>query len=73
MAAELANGGELIKYVQLADAPGRGEPGSGSLDWVERLGILRTSGYDGPIGLEYYPQSPSAESVRRIAELAAAA
>ena len=29
MAAELANAGDLIKYVQLADAPGRGEPGTG--------------------------------------------
>ena len=30
MAAELANAGSIIKYVQLADAPGRGEPGTGS-------------------------------------------
>ncbi|BDZ44460.1 hypothetical protein GCM10025866_03690 [Naasia aerilata] len=73
MQAELAGGGDLIKYVQLADAPGRGEPGTGDLDWTERLGLLRASGYDGPIGLEYYPQTPSAESVRRIAELAATA
>ena len=29
MAAELANAGSIIKYVQLADAPGRGEPGTG--------------------------------------------
>ena len=41
MAGELANAGDLVKYVQLADAPGRGEPGTGSLDWAERLGLLR--------------------------------
>jgi hydroxypyruvate isomerase len=73
VAAELANAGELIRYVQLADAPGRGEPGTGTIDWTARLGDLRASGYDGPIGLEYYPQGPSAESVKRIVELAAAA
>lgn len=73
MAAELANAGDLVKYVQLADAPGRGEPGSGELDWAERLGILRSSGYDGPIGLEYYPTKESTASVARIVELAASA
>ncbi len=73
MAAELANAGDLIGYVQLADHPGRGEPGSGSLDWAERLGILRDSGYDGPIGLEYYPTTESAESVKLIRRLAAEA
>lgn len=71
MAAELANAGALIRYVQLADAPGRGEPGSGSLDWAERLGILRASGYDGPIGLEYYPTQESAASVDLIRQVAA--
>jgi hydroxypyruvate isomerase len=73
MAAELENAGDLVKYVQLADAPGRGEPGSGSLDWAERLGILRASGYDGPIGLEYYPTQESEASVALIRELAASA
>lgn len=73
MEAELTNAGDLVKYVQLADAPGRGEPGTGELDWAERFGILRASGYDGPIGLEYYPQAASAESVRLIRDLAASA
>ena len=73
MAAELEGAGDLIRYVQLADAPGRGEPGTGALDWPARLRTLRASGYDGPIGLEYYPQSASAASVQRIVEWAAAA
>lgn len=73
MAAELANAGELVRYVQLADAPGRGEPGSGALDWSERLGILRGSGYNGPIGLEYYPTTESAASAEFIRDAAAQA
>jgi len=71
--AELADAGDLVRYVQLADAPGRGEPGTGSIDWPASLQLLRASGYDGPIGLEYYPQTESAASVRYIRELAAGA
>ncbi|WP_424467393.1 TIM barrel protein [Pseudoclavibacter helvolus] len=73
MQAELANAGEIIKYVQLADAPGRGEPGSGSLDWAEKFSVLRASGYDGPIGLEYNPTIESAASVAFVRETAASA
>jgi hydroxypyruvate isomerase len=73
MAVELENAGDIVKYVQLADAPGRGEPGSGALDWDERLGILRASGYEGPIGLEYYPQQESVASVALIRERASRA
>lgn len=68
--AELANAGDLIRYVQIADAPGRGEPGTGAIDWPASLAILRASGYDGPIGLEYYPQTASEESVSYIRGLA---
>ncbi|MFS0732359.1 TIM barrel protein [Microbacterium sp. 1P10UB] len=70
---ELTNAGSLIKYVQLADAPGRGEPGTGDLDWPATLALLRRSGYDGPIGLEYYPQTATEESVRYIRDVAAQA
>jgi len=70
-ATELANAGGLVDYVQLADVPGRGEPGSGAVDWVAQLGVLRSSGYDGPIGLEYVPTVPSEESVKVIRSIAA--
>lgn len=70
-ATELANAGDIVKYVQIADAPGRGEPGSGSIDWPASLGILRASGYNGPIGLEYYPTKESVESVALIQKVAA--
>jgi len=70
-ATELANAGDIVKYVQIADAPGRGEPGSGSIDWPASFGILRASGYNGPIGLEYYPTTESVESVALIQKVAA--
>ena len=53
--------------------PGPWEPGSGSIDWPARLADLRASGYDGPIGLEYYPTIESAESVAYIKKIAATA
>lgn len=70
---ELANAGELIRYVQIADAPGRGEPGTGVIDWPAFFNMLRATGYNGPIGLEPVPQSPSAEATAYIRELASRA
>lgn len=44
-----------IAHVQIADSPGRGEPGSGELDLFGRLKELRSRGYDGWVSLEYKP------------------
>jgi hydroxypyruvate isomerase len=40
-------------HVQVADAPGRGEPGTGDLPIERWTKDLRAGGYDGWIGLEY--------------------
>lgn len=44
-------------HVQVADAPGRGEPGSGDLDLERYLGQLADGGYAGWVGLEYKPST----------------
>ena len=49
----------LIEHVQIADVPGRGEPGSGRIDWPAMLGLLETSGYRGLVGVECVPTGPS--------------
>ncbi|MGW1591030.1 TIM barrel protein [Streptomyces sp. NPDC002386] len=50
-------------HVQIADNPGRGAPGTGSLPLEDLLDQLRKAGYDGWIGLEYKPgDRPSAEA-----------
>jgi hydroxypyruvate isomerase len=72
-ATELANAAGFVKYVQLADAPGRGEPGSGDVDWAAQLAVLRASGYDGPIGLEYFPTVETTKSIEYIRSVAAGA
>ena len=46
---------DLTAHVQIADCPGRGEPGSGELDLDGLLGDLAAHGYDGWVGLEYKP------------------
>ncbi|MFE0535457.1 TIM barrel protein [Streptomyces nigra] len=50
-------------HVQIADNPGRGAPGTGSLPLEDLLDQLRKAGYDGWVGLEYKPgDRPSAEA-----------
>lgn len=52
-----------IRHVQIADAPGRGEPGSGDLDLAGHLAALRRRGYDGWVSLEYRPTTTTEESL----------
>ncbi|WP_299538959.1 TIM barrel protein [uncultured Streptomyces sp.] len=50
-------------HVQIADNPGRGAPGTGSLPLERLLDELTAAGYTGHVGLEYKPgDRPSAEA-----------
>jgi hydroxypyruvate isomerase len=53
---------DRIGHVQIADAPGRNEPGTGELPIASYLDRLQAAGYDGYIGLEYKPSGASADS-----------
>ncbi len=44
-----------VLHVQIADDPGRGRPGSGTLGYPAIFAALRELGYDRWIGLEYEP------------------
>ncbi|WP_027862084.1 TIM barrel protein [Marmoricola sp. URHB0036] len=46
---------DLVGHVQIADAPGRGEPGTGDIDWHAAFALLDAVGYAGPVGIECYP------------------
>ncbi|MFD1718436.1 hydroxypyruvate isomerase family protein [Georgenia deserti] len=50
-------------HVQLADAPGRGEPGSGDLNWDEIARALRETGYTGTVAAEYKPTRPTRQTL----------
>jgi hydroxypyruvate isomerase len=51
----------MISHVQIADSPGRGEPGTGEIRYPYLLGVLEGLGYDGYVGLEYNPTTPTTE------------
>jgi hydroxypyruvate isomerase len=50
-----------IGHVQVADSPGRGEPGTGEINYPYVLGELEALGYDGYVGLEYNPTTQTTE------------
>jgi hydroxypyruvate isomerase len=58
----IATYGDRVAHVQIADAPGRNEPGTGTLDLDRYLALLAAAGYDGWVGLEYKPSGASADS-----------
>jgi hydroxypyruvate isomerase len=51
-----------IGHVQIADAPGRNEPGTGNLAIEHYLDRIAATGYSGWVGLEYKPSGASADS-----------
>ncbi len=58
----VANCAPRIAHVQIADHPGRNEPGTGKLDLDGLLSHLEAGGYAGWVGLEYEPSGDSAAS-----------
>ena len=61
--AEVEPVAHLIGHVQYADSPGRGAPGTGTVDLWALLERLDAVGYEGRVGLEYVPSGPTAESL----------
>jgi hydroxypyruvate isomerase len=53
-----------IGHIQLADVPGRHEPGSGEVNFDFLLRHLDTLGYSGWVGCEYNPQGDTLEGLK---------
>lgn len=53
-----------IGHIQLADVPGRHEPGSGEINFHFLLRHLDTLGYSGWVGCEYNPQGDTLEGLK---------
>ena len=48
---------DRIAHIQIADNPGRNEPGTGEINYGFVLPELHRLGYDGCVGSEYKPKS----------------
>jgi hydroxypyruvate isomerase len=59
-AAELQRWLPVVGHVQFADAPGRHEPGTGSVHFECLLDLLEVAGYDGWMSAEYLPLAGTA-------------
>ncbi len=52
-----------IGHIQFADYPGRGEPGSGELDFGKLFALIDALRYDGFVGAEYLPTTTTEETL----------
>lgn len=60
-----------IAHVQLADNPGRNEPGTGEIHYPYLYALLDRIGYDGWIGCEYKPATTTVEGLGWLKEASA--
>jgi hydroxypyruvate isomerase len=68
LAATIKANIDLIAHVQLADNPGRNEPGTGEINYRYLLGMLDEIGYQGWVGCEYKPRTNTVEGLGWRAE-----
>lgn len=54
---------DKIAHIQLADNPGRNEPGTGEINYPFVLAAIDRLGYDGFVGCEYKPASTTSEGL----------
>lgn len=62
LCGHLRDGFDQLGYVQLADHPGRTEPGTGEIHYPRVLKELHALGYRGFVGVECNPSRPEAEA-----------
>jgi hydroxypyruvate isomerase len=54
---------KVIKHIQIADNPGRHEPGTGEINYPNIFAFLDENGYEGWIGCEYKPLKKTSEGL----------
>ena len=57
---------DIIRHIQIADNPGRHEPGTGEINYAYLFAYLDEIGYDGWVGCEYVPTSTTSEGLSWI-------
>jgi len=66
LAATLSRHLAKIAHIQLADNPGRNEPGTGEINFANIRRKLGKLGYNGFVGLEFYPSTTEAEALAKV-------
>jgi hydroxypyruvate isomerase len=59
----------LIGHFHIADVPGRHEPGTGTVDWAGMLRLIRSLGYTGGVGFEFFPATDADIALKVIRDL----
>ena len=68
LCGRLREGFDQVGYVQVADHPGRHEPGTGEIHYPRVLRELHELGYRGYVGLECRPRDGEEQAARRVRE-----
>lgn len=66
LCGHLKDGFDQLGYVQVADNPGRCEPGTGEIHYPRVLRQVYELGYRGPVGVECNPSKPEAEAAKAL-------
>jgi len=66
LCGRLKEGFDQLGYAQLADHPGRKEPGTGEIHYPRVLRALHELGYRGYVGVECSPSKPEAEAAKSL-------
>lgn len=59
----IAKHADKIGHIQFADMPGRGQPGTGNIDFTKIFATIENSTYTGWVGAEYYPTGETPASL----------
>lgn len=59
----IAEQADKIGHIQFADCPGRGQPGTGRIDFERVFSAIEESAYSGWVGAEYKPVGTTTESL----------
>jgi hydroxypyruvate isomerase len=59
----IARYAEKIGHIQFADCPGRGQPGTGQINFKRVFSAIKNSTYSGWVGAEYKPAGKTSESL----------
>lgn len=57
-----------IRHVQVADSPGRNEPGTGELNWSFIFNALTELNYEGWVGCEYRPATETVAGLKWLSD-----